>query len=311
MALPLANLLGTAALGAATPYLSKALRGIFGEDEATRERERALAETERVARGGTTQGQAGIAYARGRALSDLEAQASRGTAQQQAGLRREAMGRNVEAQTQYAAQLAELRSREQERARETAALLRAQKAREEGITARTAASKFAEGLLTPLSQQLALPDTNVAKKPAVRMEGATVSGTAPTAGGSASQAARRPGIRMGGTQVMTGAASENPMVAKMAPRSLAGGGLGLEITGKPQVPTEEASLASALAGAIQPALGTPAFVAPEPPAQSIYGGVSLGDLGAASGPDMAPAPIAMTGFGSYLNPVRPARRRTR
>lgn len=314
MALPLANLLGTAALGAATPYLSKTLRGIFGEDEATRERDRALAEVERVAQGGTTQGQAGLAYARGRALSDLEAQASRGTAQQQAGLRREAMNRNVEAQTQYAAQLAELRSREQERARETAALLRAQKAREEGITARSAASKFAEGLLTPLSQQLALPGKNVPPKPTVRMAGATVSGTAPTA------ARVRPAAAP---------AAETDPFAEVSKPTLTGEiipGFGLALAGGPQ--TSEAPAMQDLAalqqaqtvGAAKAAenladyepfaygftkqeMETPSLATGEGPAKpSIYamGGLDTGGLGL-SQPE-APAQIGMSSPFARLRP---------
>jgi len=315
MALPLANILGTAALGAATPYLSKALRGIFGEDEATRERERALAEIDRVAKGGTTQGQAAISYARGRALSDLEAQASRGTAQQQAGLRREAMGRNVEAQAQYAAQLAELRAREQEKARETSALLRAQKAREEGIVARSSAAKFAEGLLTPLSQQLSLPDAKPAK-PSVRMAGATVSGTAPTA------ARVRPAA--------PAAAPEDPF-AEVSKATLTGEiipGFGLALAGGPQT-SESAAMqdlgalqqaqsagaakaASAVAdyepfayGFTKQEMESPSLATGEGPAKpSIYAMGGLDTGGVSLSQPQAPAPIAMSGFGSYLNPGR-------
>jgi hypothetical protein len=108
-------------VNAATPFVSRALGGLFGvksaEDE---ERERimqAMAPYMRVAEGGTTQGQAGLSYARGRAISDLESQAARGTAQQQAGMRREAMRQGQDTQARYASQLAELRAMEQERAR--------------------------------------------------------------------------------------------------------------------------------------------------------------------------------------------------
>ena len=109
------------AINAATPFVSRALGSLFGvksaEEEERARIEAAMAPFQRVAEGGTTQGQAGLAYARGRALSDLAAMAQRGTAQQQAGMQREAMRQGADVQAQYAAQLAELRAREQERAR--------------------------------------------------------------------------------------------------------------------------------------------------------------------------------------------------
>jgi hypothetical protein len=109
------------AINAATPFVSRALGGLFGvksaEEEERARIEAAMAPFQRVAEGGTTQGQAGLAYARGRALSDLAAMAQRGTAQQQAGMQREAMRQGADVQAQYASQLAELRAREQERAR--------------------------------------------------------------------------------------------------------------------------------------------------------------------------------------------------
>lgn len=109
------------AINAATPFVSRALGSLFGvksaEEEERARIEAAMAPFQRVAEGGTTQGQAGLAYARGRALSDLAAMAQRGTAQQQAGMQREAMRQGADVQAQYASQLAELRAREQERAR--------------------------------------------------------------------------------------------------------------------------------------------------------------------------------------------------
>lgn len=108
------------AVSASTPFLTRALGGLFGvksAEEEQRERiEQSIAPYARIAQGGTTQGQAGLAYARGRAAQELAGQAARGTAQQQAGLQREAMRVGQETGAQYAAQLAELRAREQERA---------------------------------------------------------------------------------------------------------------------------------------------------------------------------------------------------
>jgi hypothetical protein len=108
------------AVSASTPFLTRALGGLFGvksAEEEQRERiEQSIAPYARIAQGGTTQGQAGLAYARGRAAQELAGQAARGTAQQQAGLQREAMRVGQDTGAQYAAQLSELRSREQERA---------------------------------------------------------------------------------------------------------------------------------------------------------------------------------------------------
>lgn len=207
MALPLINVLGSAALTAATPFLSKALQGLMGGSEAERERERALAETERVAQGGTTQGQAGMAYARSRALQDLAQQAQRGTAQQQAGLARDAMTAGADVQARYASQLAELRSREQERAREAAAYLRNQKAREDALIARQTASKFAEGALTPLVQQLVTPGVGSA---GLTPEEAAAYNEANTKG-SAASADRGAAFEQRTRELATGSAS--PVVA--------------------------------------------------------------------------------------------------
>ena len=222
MALPLINVLGSAALTAATPFLSKALQGLMGGSEAERERERALAETERVAQGGTTQGQAGMAYARSRALQDLAQQAQRGTAQQQAGLARDAMTAGADVQARYASQLAELRSREQERAREAAAFLRNQKAREDALIARQTASKFAEGALTPLVQQLvtpgveappsALPPGGISSEEAAASLGFTSAPTqAPAVAGpavaSVLQGTREPSVQPGYESLYTGPAT--------------------------------------------------------------------------------------------------------
>ena len=154
----------SAGLSVATPFVSKALGGLFGvtdaEEEERRAIERAKQPFKQVAEGGTTQGQAGIGYARGRAIQDLQAQASRGTAQQQAGLQRAAMQQGADVQAQYAAQLAELRSREQERARAALGELEqmdAMRAARSAQRQRLGLSKAIEGAITPLAQQILTP----------------------------------------------------------------------------------------------------------------------------------------------------------
>lgn len=126
--------------GAATPFLSKALGGLFGVTDAEDAEKAALAPLRRVAEGGTTQGQAGMAYARGRTLQDLQGMANRGTAQQQAGLQRQAMQQAPEVQARYAAQLADLRSKEQEHARSQLAYYEGQRAAAEAKRKREALS---------------------------------------------------------------------------------------------------------------------------------------------------------------------------
>lgn len=153
-----------AAVSVATPFITKALGGLFGVSEAEEEErqalERAKAPFRAVAEGGTTQGQAGIAYARGRAIQDLQSQASRGTAQQQAGLQRAAMQQGADVQAQYAAQLSELRSREQERARAmlgSIEQLEAERAAKSAQRQRQALSQGIAGAVVPLAQQLLTP----------------------------------------------------------------------------------------------------------------------------------------------------------
>lgn len=153
-----------AGVSVATPFITKALGGLFGVSEAEEEErqalERAKAPFRAVAEGGTTQGQAGIAYARGRALQDLQAQASRGTAQQQAGLQRAAMQQGADVQAKYAAQLSELRSREQERARAmlgSVEQLEAERAAKSAQRQRQALSQGIAGAVVPLAQQLLTP----------------------------------------------------------------------------------------------------------------------------------------------------------
>jgi hypothetical protein len=78
--------------------------------------------------------------------------ASRGTAQQQAGLQRAAMQQGADTQMQYAAQLAELRSREQERARQLGGYMREQAASQEAARQRQALSGAATGALGSLAK---------------------------------------------------------------------------------------------------------------------------------------------------------------
>ena len=158
-----------AGVSAASPFISNALDKLFAGDAEQKEREaieRAKAPFRQVAEGGTTQGQAGLAYARGRALQDLQAQASRGTAQQQAGLQRAAMAQGADVQAQYASQLAELRSREQERARQGLASIEGMEAQRAAAEAQRqrqmisgaiggAATSLIGGLLTPAASTAA------------------------------------------------------------------------------------------------------------------------------------------------------------
>jgi len=126
--------------GAATPFISKALGGLFGVDEAEEAQKRAYAGIQRVAQGGTTQAQAGAAYARANTLQNLQALANRGTAQQQAGLQRQAMQQAPEVQAKYASQLADLRAMEQSRAQSQLAYYEGERARQDAARKRAALS---------------------------------------------------------------------------------------------------------------------------------------------------------------------------
>lgn len=277
------------AVNAATPFVSRALQGLFGvtsaEDEERQRILEAMAPYMRVAQGGTTQGQAGLSYARGRAAQELQGQASRGTAQQQAGMQREAMRVGQDVNAQYASQLADLRSREQERAmmgvsRGQAAL--ADVAREEAARKRQELAGFAEGI-GGMAARLLGPGDAPAKTGRVSPLTAKRRAAAAAAAGGAAAAGASPRVRMGGAQVTPVGAYTPPGVVRDV--------------GERGAPMPEVDTLASTIRAAAPApetLAQSAFVAPAPPAQSIYGGVSLGNLGAASGPDMAPAPIAMT-----------------
>ena len=104
--------------GAATPFIAKALGGLFGVTDAEAAEKAALAPLQRVATGGTTQGQAGMAYARARTLQDLANMSGKGNSTQQV----------IETQARYASQLADLRSKEQERASSQLAYYEGQRA---------------------------------------------------------------------------------------------------------------------------------------------------------------------------------------
>jgi hypothetical protein len=300
---PLTLSAAASAVNAATPFVSRALQGLFGvrsaEDEERQRILEAMAPYMRVAQGGTTQGQAGLSYARGRAAQELQGQAARGTAQQQAGMQREAMRVGQDVNAQYASQLADLRAREQERAMmgvSRGQLALADVAREEAARKRQELAGFAEGVGGMVGRMLAPGEK---PKP----------GTKPT-------------LRMGGSEVMQGPASASPFdvvptgrvsprtAANRAARAAAAAATPVGVVrdvGERGTPVPEVDTLASTLRAATPApetLAQSAFVAPEPPAQSIYGGVSLGSLGAATGPDMAPAPIAMRGFGSYLSPGR-------
>jgi hypothetical protein len=142
-----------AGLSIATPFVTKALGGLFGVSDAEEEERQALDRAKEpfraVAQGGTTQGQAGIAYARGRTLQDLASQTKRVSAQQLA-----------DTQAQYSAQLSDLRSREQERARAmlgSIEQLEAERAAKSAQRQRQALSQGIAGAVVPLAQQLLTP----------------------------------------------------------------------------------------------------------------------------------------------------------
>lgn len=159
---PLTGSLLAAGVSSALPFVSKALGSAFGLDEASDAEKAAIGELNRVARGGTTQAQAGAAYARGKTLADLQAMASKGTAQQQAGAQRAAMQAAPEAMAQQAAQLADLRSREQERARALAAQYESMRAARELQSKQRMMAGAVGGAGQILAQQLMLPGKEAA-----------------------------------------------------------------------------------------------------------------------------------------------------
>ena len=135
-----------AGMSVAMPALSKIFGSAFGGSEAQHARDQAIGDLNRVATGGTTQGQAGAAYQRGTTLQGLEAMAAKGTATQRAGLQRQAMLQAPEIQARQGAQLADLRAKEQEHARTTAAYLGQQAAQQDLVSARKSAAGAIGGL---------------------------------------------------------------------------------------------------------------------------------------------------------------------
>lgn len=152
-----------AAAGAATPFISKALGGLFGVDDAEAAQKAAYAPIRRIAEGGTTQAQAGMAYSRAKALQDLQSMAAQGTAQQRAGLQHQAMMQSPEVQARYASQLADLRAMQQERANSQLAYYEGERARQEAARKRQALSSAVEGglgMATKLGMSAFAPDQN-------------------------------------------------------------------------------------------------------------------------------------------------------
>lgn len=283
-----------AAVNAATPFVSRALQGLFGvrsaEDEERKRIEDAMAPYLAVAQGGTTQGQAGLSYARGRAAQELQGQAARGTAQQQAGLAREAMRVGQDVNAQYAAQLADLRSREQERARQGVArgqMALADVAQAEAARKRQELAGFVEGVGGLAARMLAPGDlpAKTGKVSPLTAQRRAARAAAEAGGSSATAAAPAVASRM-----RIGSSEVTP-VGKYTPSA------SVRDVGETGGAVPEVDNLAATMRAATPApesLATSAFVAPEPPANSIYGGVSLGSLGAAAGPDMGYSPVGMT-----------------
>jgi len=288
---PLTLSAAASAVNAATPFVSRALQGLFGvtsaEDEERKRIQEAMAPYMRVAEGGTTQGQAGLSYARGRAAQELQGQAARGTAQQQAGLAREAMRVGQDVNAQYASQLADLRALEQERARmgvSQGQMALAKVSQAEAARKREELAGFAEGVGGMVGRMLGPEEKpkdeepkktgRVAPRAAARRAAAAAAAAGAGAGATSAASSR---VRMAGAEV--------------TPRGV------VRDVGERGTPMPEVdSLANAVrAAAPAPAtLANATFVAPEPPRNSIHSGVSLGSLGAAAGPSMGYAPVAMS-----------------
>ena len=205
-----------AGLSIATPFVTKALGGLFGVSDAEEEERQALdrakAPFRAVAQGGTTQGQAGIAYARGRTLQDLASQTKRVSAQQLA-----------DTQAQYSAQLSDLRSREQERARAmlgSIEQLEAERAAKSAQRQRQALSQGIAGAVVPLAQQLLTPKTAAEVEADRQKESAAMgfSGQQPAESMSSGELASALGFSPGAA-----AAGATPAVASTLAAAVAGG----------------------------------------------------------------------------------------
>jgi hypothetical protein len=205
-----------AGLSIATPFVTKALGSLFGVSDAEEEERQALdrakAPFRAVAQGGTTQGQAGIAYARGRTLQDLASQTKRVSAQQLA-----------DTQAQYSAQLSDLRSREQERARAmlgSIEQLEAERAAKSAQRQRQALSQGIAGAVVPLAQQLLTPKTAAEVEADRQKESAAMgfSGQQPAESMSSGELASALGFSPGAA-----AAGATPAVASTLAAAVAGG----------------------------------------------------------------------------------------
>jgi hypothetical protein len=300
----------TLAVNAATPFVSRALGSAFGVKSAEEEeRQRildAMAPYMRVAEGGTTQGQAGLAYARGRAISDLESQAARGTAQQQAGMRREAMRQGADVQARYASQLAELRAVEQERARRGVAagqMALADVAGREAQRKRDELAGFAEGVLG-LAGRTLIPGEGGKKKTGgrVRMGGSQTN--APGQSLAASDAGAAAGV-VNMPETVIASERQAPGVVTM-PETVIGGPSVRDVgetrgpvqsLAQVQAPIQAAGQSLAAQYAATPSfVPTPNLAGPRPFVETRPEGTLTGmtTLGAAQGPHMTPSPIAMT-----------------
>ena len=323
--------------GAATPFISKALGGLFGVTDAEDAEKAALAPLQRVASGGTTQGQAGMAYARGRTLQDLQGMANRGTAQQQAGLQRQAMQQAPEVQARYAAQLADLRSKEQEHARSQLAYYEGQRAAAEAKRKREALSGAigsAVSMGTKLGMAAGAPDPNKltadqanaynaqrASDNSYKPFSAQAGGTSGDAG--AAYSARMAEVRAG-EQARTDLFGGDGQYHAVAPSLASPGSLQLnppsrnitmpetQIGGAAQRTLGETGLPSVQKSISDAAQSTPSrpyaqdsFSAPTmtpafiDPSNSIYGSTTAGPGNgmAASSPNLGFAPARMSGFG--------------
>jgi hypothetical protein len=259
-----------AGASAALPFVSKALGGLFGVDEASSAEKAATAELQRVASGGTTQAQAGMAYARARAIQDAE----------RTGNRQQAM----DVQARYASQLADLRSAEQERARSSYAFMEARRAAAEAQRQRSSLASAAEGSLGALAKfGIAAFSPDAAEQAAAQLTAdnalkqALGIGAAPAAGGLSSAGAAE---ALGFTSAPAAAAAP---VAAAAPAAVAAPA-GVTAAG-----TSLADLDPSVAAALQ--TGTPGFedveqADPNSPS-TYYGGVFGGPQRATNARGMA------------------------
>lgn len=321
--------------GAATPFISKALGGLFGVTDAEAAEKAALAPLQRVATGGTTQGQAGMAYARARTLQDLQGMANRGTAQQQAGLQRQAMQQAPEIQARYASQLADLRSKEQERASSQLAYYEGQRAAADAKRKREALSGAigsAVSMGTKLGMASGAPDPNKltadqanaynaqqASDNSYKPFSAQAGSTSRDLGAAYSARLAQSGAEQARTDLFGGDGQYHAVVPSLAsPGSLQLNGQHTPdvpettIDGAPQHTLAETGLPSVQKSIADAAQSTPSrpyaqdsFTAPTmtpafiDPSKSIYGSATAGPGNgmAASSPNLGFAPARMSGFG--------------